>query len=122
MLPAVESENPDGRPSPSTEYVNWCVPGRVSCLQTPTSPGDHDTLERLERLARDLLVQETIIGDLQKRGFQLISVTEPDLVGRRECDGQLCVGSAYGGSGAGRYGGRRIRFAECVSAAPATGV
>jgi DNA invertase Pin-like site-specific DNA recombinase len=37
-------------------------------------------IERLDRLARDLLVQETIIGDLLKRGFQLISVTEPDLL------------------------------------------
>jgi DNA invertase Pin-like site-specific DNA recombinase len=37
-------------------------------------------IERLDRLARDLMVQETIIGDLQKRGFQLISVMEPDLL------------------------------------------
>jgi hypothetical protein len=26
------------------------------------------------------MVQETIIGDLRKRGFDLISVTEPDLL------------------------------------------
>lgn len=37
-------------------------------------------IERLDRLARDLMVQETIIGDLRKRGFDLISVTEPDLL------------------------------------------
>jgi DNA invertase Pin-like site-specific DNA recombinase len=36
-------------------------------------------VERLDRLARDLMVQETIIGDLQKRGFELVSVHEPDL-------------------------------------------
>jgi DNA invertase Pin-like site-specific DNA recombinase len=36
-------------------------------------------IERLDRLARDLMVQETIIGDLRKRGFNLISVAEPDL-------------------------------------------
>jgi DNA invertase Pin-like site-specific DNA recombinase len=36
-------------------------------------------IERLDRLARDLMVQETIIGDLRKRGFELISVAEPDL-------------------------------------------
>jgi DNA invertase Pin-like site-specific DNA recombinase len=36
-------------------------------------------IERLDRLARDLMVQETIIGDLQKNGFDLISVAEPDL-------------------------------------------
>ena len=37
-------------------------------------------IERLDRLARDLMVQETIIGDLQKHGFELVSVTEPDLL------------------------------------------
>ena len=36
-------------------------------------------IEKLDRLARDLMVQETIIGDLKKRGFDLISVSEPDL-------------------------------------------
>lgn len=36
-------------------------------------------IERLDRLARDLMVQETIIGDLRKRGITVISVTEPDL-------------------------------------------
>jgi len=38
-------------------------------------------IECLNRLARDLMVQETIIGDLRKRGFELISVMEPDLCG-----------------------------------------
>ena len=37
-------------------------------------------IERLDRLARDLMVQETIIGDLRKRSFDLISVCEPDLL------------------------------------------
>jgi DNA invertase Pin-like site-specific DNA recombinase len=37
-------------------------------------------VEKLDRLARDLMVQETIIGDLRKHGFDLISVTEPDLL------------------------------------------
>lgn len=36
-------------------------------------------IEKLDRVARDLLVQETIIGDMRKRGFELISVMEPDL-------------------------------------------
>ena len=36
-------------------------------------------IEKLDRLARDLMIQESIIGDLRKRGFHLISVTEPDL-------------------------------------------
>src|SRR5690242_1390791 len=37
-------------------------------------------IEKLDRLARDLMVQETIIGDLRKNGFDLISVAEPDLL------------------------------------------
>ena len=37
-------------------------------------------IEKLDRLARDLMIQETIIGDLKKHGFGLVSVTEPDLL------------------------------------------
>jgi len=36
-------------------------------------------IERLDRLARDLMVQERIIAELQKQGFTLVSVAEPDL-------------------------------------------
>jgi DNA invertase Pin-like site-specific DNA recombinase len=37
-------------------------------------------VERLDRLARDLMIQEYIIGDLRKHGFDLVSVAEPDLL------------------------------------------
>jgi DNA invertase Pin-like site-specific DNA recombinase len=37
-------------------------------------------IERLDRLARDLMVQETIVADLRKNGFDLVSVAEPDLM------------------------------------------
>ena len=37
-------------------------------------------IEKLDRLARDLMVQETIIGDLRQSGYQLVSVSEPDLL------------------------------------------
>jgi DNA invertase Pin-like site-specific DNA recombinase len=37
-------------------------------------------VEKLDRLARDLVVQETIIADLRKHGFELLSVAEPDLM------------------------------------------
>ena len=37
-------------------------------------------VERLDRLARDLIVQETILADLRKHGFTLVSVAEPDLM------------------------------------------
>jgi DNA invertase Pin-like site-specific DNA recombinase len=36
-------------------------------------------IERVDRLARDLMIQEHIIQDLGKRGITLLSVAEPDL-------------------------------------------
>lgn len=36
-------------------------------------------IEKLDRLARDLMVQEHIIADLRRREVDLVSVTEPDL-------------------------------------------
>ena len=42
--------------------------------------GVHTVLiERLDRIARDVVVQESILKDLTRRGFELISVSEPDL-------------------------------------------
>jgi DNA invertase Pin-like site-specific DNA recombinase len=35
---------------------------------------------RLNRLAPELMIQETIIADLRKHGFELVSVAEPDLL------------------------------------------
>jgi DNA invertase Pin-like site-specific DNA recombinase len=37
-------------------------------------------IEKLDQLARDLMVQKATIADLQKSGFDLISVSEPDLM------------------------------------------
>jgi DNA invertase Pin-like site-specific DNA recombinase len=36
-------------------------------------------VERVDRLARDLMVQESIIADLKRNGYEVISVAEPDL-------------------------------------------
>lgn len=36
-------------------------------------------VEKMDRVARDLLVQETIIGDMLRRGYTVISTMEPDL-------------------------------------------
>jgi DNA invertase Pin-like site-specific DNA recombinase len=36
-------------------------------------------VERLDRLARDLMVQEKIIRDFQSKKFELVSTEEPDL-------------------------------------------
>lgn len=37
-------------------------------------------IEKLDRLARDLMIQEATIADLAKSGFTLVSVAEPDLM------------------------------------------
>jgi len=37
-------------------------------------------IEKLDCLADSLMMQETLIGDLRKRGLELISVREPDLL------------------------------------------
>src|SRR5215467_1645001 len=36
-------------------------------------------IERLDRLARSLMIQETLLADLKKSGFEIISTAEPDL-------------------------------------------
>lgn len=56
-------------------------PALIELMQALASNGTRLVLiEKLDRLARDLMVQETIIGDLRKGGFDLISVSEPDLL------------------------------------------
>lgn len=36
-------------------------------------------IERLDRIARDIVVQESILKELTRKGFELVSVSEPDL-------------------------------------------
>jgi site-specific DNA recombinase len=36
-------------------------------------------IERLDRIARDIVVQESILKELNRKGFELVSVNEPDL-------------------------------------------
>jgi DNA invertase Pin-like site-specific DNA recombinase len=56
-------------------------PELMTMMDALTSNGTRLVLiEKLDRLARKLMVQETIIGDLRKRGFDLVSVMEPDLL------------------------------------------
>ncbi len=38
-------------------------------------------VERLDRCARDLMVQESIIADFKRKGLEIVSVNEPDLCG-----------------------------------------
>lgn len=36
-------------------------------------------VERLDRLARDLMIQESIVADMKRSGFEIISALEPDM-------------------------------------------
>lgn len=53
----------------------------VEMIQTAMDSKDTHTIviERLDRLARDLMIQEHIIADVKSRGLTLVSVAEPDL-------------------------------------------
>jgi DNA invertase Pin-like site-specific DNA recombinase len=64
--------------SGTTELENR--PALQDLLTALYSNGVHTVIiEKLDRLARDLMVQETIIADFRKKGIELISVAEPDL-------------------------------------------
>lgn len=55
-------------------------PAWTAMLQKITGNGVRTiVIEKLDRLARDLMVQEHIIADLRRRGITLISAMEPDL-------------------------------------------
>jgi Site-specific recombinases, DNA invertase Pin homologs len=55
-------------------------PALMALLEALAADGIRLVLvEKLDRLARDLMVQETILADLRKREFDIISVMEPDL-------------------------------------------
>jgi DNA invertase Pin-like site-specific DNA recombinase len=55
-------------------------PAFVSMMEALHADGVHLVLvESLGRFARDLMIQESILHDLKRNGFELISVTEPDL-------------------------------------------
>lgn len=53
----------------------------LSALFAALEDGGADgvVIERLDRMARDLMVQETIIEDMKKHAYKLFSVYEPDL-------------------------------------------
>jgi DNA invertase Pin-like site-specific DNA recombinase len=55
-------------------------PALVALLEALLANGTSTVLvEKLDRLARDLMIQESILADFKKRGLTLISVAEPDL-------------------------------------------
>jgi DNA invertase Pin-like site-specific DNA recombinase len=72
------------------EFVDKGVSGAIETTDRPAfaemlkalfSNGVRTVMvEKLDRLARDLMVQEACIADLRKHGFTLVSVAEPDLM------------------------------------------
>jgi DNA invertase Pin-like site-specific DNA recombinase len=57
-------------------------PAFVAMMEALHSDGVKLVLvESLGRFARDLMIQESILHDLKRNGFELISVQEPDLCG-----------------------------------------
>lgn len=70
-----------------TWYEERATPGKTEWEERPAwaemalslTEGRVILIERLDRLARDLMVQEHIIADLRKRHVTLISTAEPDL-------------------------------------------
>jgi DNA invertase Pin-like site-specific DNA recombinase len=58
----------DGRPALQALIVDLLANGTRLVL-----------IEKLDRLARALIVQETILQDLTRRGITMVSVSEPDL-------------------------------------------
>ena len=71
--PSASRESSARKVSPAPP--NWIIDRRSSnCSKLLQRTGSELVLiERLDRLARDLMVQEAIIGDLRKRGFELVS-------------------------------------------------
>jgi DNA invertase Pin-like site-specific DNA recombinase len=54
-------------------------PALIELLETVRETGGTVIIEKLDRLARDLMVSESILADFQRKGIQVLSVAEPDL-------------------------------------------
>jgi DNA invertase Pin-like site-specific DNA recombinase len=64
--------------SGTTDWENR--PAFAEMMTAMLSNGTHAMLvERLDRVARDLMVQESIISDFKRKGLEVLSVNEPDL-------------------------------------------
>jgi len=55
-------------------------PAFAEMMTALMSNGTHAiVVERLDRVARDLMVQESILADFKRKGLEVVSVNEPDL-------------------------------------------
>jgi DNA invertase Pin-like site-specific DNA recombinase len=70
----------EGGVSGTTDWENR--PAFAEMMAAMLSNGTRMMLvERLDRLARDLMIQESIIADFKRKGLEVVSVAEPDLCG-----------------------------------------
>jgi DNA invertase Pin-like site-specific DNA recombinase len=51
----------------------------IELLETVKETGGTVIIEKLDRLARDLMVSESILADFQRKGVTVVSVAEPGL-------------------------------------------
>jgi DNA invertase Pin-like site-specific DNA recombinase len=54
-------------------------PALLELMETVKETGGTVVIEKLDRLARDLMVSESILADFQRKGITVVSVAEPDL-------------------------------------------
>jgi DNA invertase Pin-like site-specific DNA recombinase len=54
-------------------------PALLDLLETTKETEGTVIIEKLDRLARDLMVSESILADFQRKGITVVSVAEPDL-------------------------------------------
>jgi DNA invertase Pin-like site-specific DNA recombinase len=54
-------------------------PALLELQETVKETGGTVIIEKLDRLARDLMVSESILVDFQRKGVTVVSVAEPDL-------------------------------------------
>jgi DNA invertase Pin-like site-specific DNA recombinase len=54
-------------------------PALLELMETVKESGGAVIIEKLDRLARDLMVSESILADFQRKGVTVVSVAEPDL-------------------------------------------
>src|ERR1700761_521222 len=54
-------------------------PALLELLETAKEAEGTVIIEKLDRLARDLMVSESILADFQRKGISVVSVAEPDL-------------------------------------------
>ena len=72
---------PSGKKASRARKKRWTAQPGLQMMTALHSDGVHRVfIEELDRLARDLMVQEAAIAELAKHGFRLVSTCEPVLM------------------------------------------